>query len=71
MCFSLPGKISKIIDSQEAEVVQNKEKRKIKTALVNNLEAGDWVLINANMATRKITPSEAREINNMFNNIKS
>lgn len=63
MCLTYPVKISAVknglakIDGKDLE---------IKTALVPDAEAGDWVLINANLAIKKISPEEAEEIKNYY-----
>ena len=66
MCFSLPAKVIRVINSKSAEIIQNNKKRRIKTELLRDLKSNDWILINADMAVSKISANEAKAINNYF-----
>ena len=64
MCLTIPVQIKKI-NGQKARVSDG---RCINIALLDGLKAGDWVLVNADLAVDKITAQEAREINEIFAN---
>jgi hydrogenase assembly chaperone HypC/HupF len=66
MCFSLPAKVTKVIDKKTAEIIQHNQKRQIKTELLKDININDWILTNADMAVSKITEDEAKTINNYF-----
>jgi len=63
MCLTYPVKIVSIKNGLAKIRGRNLE---IKTALVPDAKAGDWVLVNANMALKKITKREAKEINKLY-----
>jgi len=62
MCLTKPQKIKKIND-QKAELENGQI---VSLNLIENLQPGDWILTNANLAISKITAEEAVEINNYF-----
>jgi hydrogenase maturation factor len=62
MCLTKPQKIKKI-NNQNAELENGQI---VSLNLIENPQAGDWILTNANLAISKITPAEAEEINNYF-----
>jgi hydrogenase maturation factor len=48
-------------------VVLRKEKElEVKTPFLSGLLPGDWVLVNANLALKKISEKEAEEIMNYY-----
>ncbi|MBU4421680.1 HypC/HybG/HupF family hydrogenase formation chaperone [Patescibacteria group bacterium] len=40
----------------------------VKISLIPDIRIGDWVLLHANLAIKKITQEEAEEINRLYNN---
>lgn len=63
MCLTHPVKIVEIKNGLAKISGKDLE---IKTALVPDAKAGDWVLVNANLAIKKISPEEAKEINQYY-----
>ena len=59
MCLTYPVKITSIKDGLAKIRGKSLE---IKTILVPDAEKGDWVLVNANLALKKIEEKEAKEI---------
>lgn len=64
MCLTHPVKIVEIKNGLAKIYGKDLE---IKTALVPDAKVGDWVLINANLAIKKITAKEAKEIRKLYN----
>jgi len=60
MCLTYPVRIIEIKNGLAKIEGKNLE---IKTALVPDAKKGDWVLVNTNLALKKITAKEAEEIN--------
>lgn len=58
MCLTLPAKVKKI-SNMTAELENG---RQVGIELVPNLKAGDWALVNANLAIKKVSRKEAEEI---------
>jgi len=58
MCLTSPQKIIKV-NGQIGELANG---RTINVALIKKPKAGDWVLTNADLALKKITAKEAKEI---------
>jgi len=64
MCLTLPARITSVsADGSSAEVDLAGRIRPVKLAFSPAAAAGEWVLVNADLAVAKITESEAREIN--------
>jgi hydrogenase maturation factor len=62
MCLTKPFKIEKIVDCQAYLT----DGRVVDISLIDGVEAGDWVLVNANLAISRVSIEEAKEINNYF-----
>lgn len=60
MCVGLPAKVEEIEDGM-AVVDATGARRKISVELINNLNPGDYVMIHAGIAIAKITAEEAKE----------
>ena len=60
MCLTYPVKIIEVKNGLAKIAGKDLE---IKTALVPDAKAGDWVLAHANLALKKVTRKEAEEIN--------
>ncbi len=58
MCLTAPVKIKKT-KGIEAETTNG---RKINTSIAGKVKVGDWVLANADLAIKKISAKEAKEI---------
>ena len=68
MCLAIPYKIKSI--KNKIAVVNYPEDSKDKTigtALVKNLKKGDYVLVQNNLAVRKVPAAEAQEIYKLLN----
>jgi len=62
MCLTLPFEIKKI-NGDRAELSDG---RSVNIAAIRNIEVGDFVLANADLAISKISKNEAEEINKYF-----
>ncbi|MFA6410978.1 MAG: HypC/HybG/HupF family hydrogenase formation chaperone [Candidatus Buchananbacteria bacterium] len=62
MCLTIPVQIKEIKD-QKAKLANGKM---VKLDLIKNPKPGDWLLVNADLALKKITAVEAKEIKNLF-----
>jgi len=62
MCQTRPVKI-KSIKGTKGELSDG---RKVNLALIKNPKAGDWVIVNADLALSKLTKKEALEILNLL-----
>lgn len=63
MCLTYPVKIIAVHNGLAKISGKDLE---IKTALVPDAAPGDWVLVNANLALKKISEKEAEDINNYY-----
>ncbi|MBU0707107.1 HypC/HybG/HupF family hydrogenase formation chaperone [Patescibacteria group bacterium] len=57
MCLTIPKKIISI-KNKKAKV----DTGTVDVSIIKNLKAGDWVLVNANLAVQKVSQSEAKKI---------
>ncbi|MBU1179972.1 HypC/HybG/HupF family hydrogenase formation chaperone [Patescibacteria group bacterium] len=62
MCITYPSQIKEIDNG----IAKNEKGMEIKTSLIPDLKTGDWVLVHANLAIKKITQEEAEEINEIL-----
>ncbi len=68
MCVGLPAKVKKVKDGM-ALIDATGALREVSAELIEDLEAGDYVMVHAGMAIAKITNddmSEAKELMNEF-----
>jgi len=68
MCITYPVKIVDIKDGS-AIVEKDSKNIEVKTSLVSDLSVGDWLLIHANLALKKITQKEAEEIKEYYQDL--
>ncbi len=59
MCLAVPMKISEIAGNNIAVVESDGAKTRISTALLGNVQVGDFVIIHAGYAIEKIDSEEA------------
>jgi len=69
MCLAIPGKITKKINSEQAEVLLGGIKKTIRLDLLPDVSKGDYVLIHAGYAISKINAKEADEVNRAWEEI--
>jgi len=65
MCLTLPAKIISF-NGKSAYILTNGKGQKVKIGFSKPIRAGDWILVNADLAVAKINSKEAKEINNYF-----
>ena len=68
MCVGLPAKVKKVKDGM-AIIDATGATREVSAELIEDLEAGDYVMVHAGMAIAKITNddiSEAKELMNEY-----
>jgi len=68
MCITFPVKIIEIGEGR-AIVERNDKNIEVKTSLVPDLNIGDWLLIHADLALKKITSEEAEEIKKYYQDL--
>ena len=66
MCVAIPYKILEVKDNSWAEIEIAGVRHKVSSALVPDVKAGDWVLVNLGTIITRIDESEAKEILNIF-----
>ncbi|QFT29013.1 HypC/HybG/HupF family hydrogenase formation chaperone [Roseibium porphyridii] len=59
MCLAIPAKVTELLDDAMAIVALEGIKKKISTALVEDLSVGDYVLVHVGYALHKVSPEEA------------
>lgn len=59
MCLAIPAKITELDGDDMAVVALEGIKKRISTALVEDLAVGDYVLVHVGYALHKISPDEA------------
>ncbi len=62
MCLAVPLEIKEVLDSERAVAIQGSAEMEINISLLENLEAGDFVIVHAGFAieTLDIPEAEAR-----------
>ena len=59
MCLAIPAKITELDGDDMAIVALEGVKKRISTALVEDLAVGDYVLVHVGYALHKVSPDEA------------
>jgi hydrogenase expression/formation protein HypC len=59
MCLALPAKVVSLEPDAEAIVDLGGVKKRISTALVEDLAIGEWVIVHVGYALTKMSPEEA------------
>ncbi|WP_306150309.1 MULTISPECIES: HypC/HybG/HupF family hydrogenase formation chaperone [unclassified Roseibium] len=59
MCLAIPAKITELDGDDMAVVALEGIKKRISTALVEDLAVGDYVLVHVGYALHKVSPDEA------------
>jgi len=63
MCLTLPAQIRSVNAENLSSLVDlSGEAREVRLGFSEIVLAGDWVLVNADLAVSKISPQEAEEI---------
>jgi len=66
MCVAIPYKILEVKENSLAEIEIAGVRHKVSSALVSDVKAGDWVLVNLGTIITRIDESEAKEILDIF-----
>lgn len=66
MCLAVPVKVEKLLDNQQALVDLGGVKTTISLALVDDVEAGDFVILHVGYALNKLDPVEAEATLKLF-----
>jgi len=66
MCVAIPYKILEVKENSLAEIEIAGVRHKVSSALVPDVKAGDWVLVNLGTIITRIDESEAKEILDIF-----
>ncbi len=69
MCVAIPYKVLEVKDESWAEIEIAGVRHKISLALVPEVNAGDWVLVNLGSVITRIDENEAKEIINLYKEI--
>ncbi|MEQ8825392.1 MAG: HypC/HybG/HupF family hydrogenase formation chaperone [Filomicrobium sp.] len=59
MCLAIPAKVVELADDDMATVALEGIKKKISTALLEDVTPGDYVLVHVGYALHKVSPEEA------------
>ena len=69
MCVAIPYKVLEVSDNERAQIEVGGTRQQVSLALVPEVEAGDWVLVNLGSVVAKIDEDEAKEIINLYREI--
>ncbi|WP_428643988.1 HypC/HybG/HupF family hydrogenase formation chaperone [Roseibium sp.] len=59
MCLAIPAQVTSLEEDDTAIVALEGIRKRISTALVEDLSAGDYVLVHVGYALHKVSPEEA------------
>jgi len=74
MCLGIPMRIARVWSEGElklAEVEAGGVRTEVDVSLLEDVRAGDYVIVHAGIAISKLDESEARELIKLFNEIAS
>ncbi len=66
MCLTIPKKVI-AVNEKGITVKEIRTKKIQEVGSIIKVKKNDWVLTQNNVIINKITPAQAREINNLFN----
>jgi len=69
MCVAIPYQVVEVKENSWAEIEIAGARHKVSLALVPEVNAGDWVLVNLGTVIAKIEEDEAKEIINLYKEI--
>ena len=69
MCVAIPYQVVEVKENSWAEIEIAGARHKVSLALVPEVNAGDWVLVNLGSVIAKIEENEAKEIINLYKEI--
>lgn len=69
MCVAIPYQVLEVKENSWAEIEIAGVRHKVSLALVPEVNAGDWVLVNLGTVIAKIEEDEAKEIINLYKEI--
>lgn len=67
MCLAIPYKIKSIQQMTATVSCPSCRDKKVGLQLIKNLRKGDYVLVQNNLAVRKVPPAEAQEVYKLLN----
>jgi hydrogenase maturation factor len=65
MCLTIPKKVISV-GKGSVKVCSDKSRKAEKVGTILKIKKGDWVLTQNNVIINKITPTQAREIHDLF-----
>ena len=68
MCIAIPGRVVEV-DYPYAVVDFKGTKRKIRVDLLDDVKAGDWVLVHVGFAIQKVDEEEAKKTVEMLEKV--
>ena len=67
ICLAIPVQIIEVLPGDEAIAEISGVKKTISTALVDDVQVGDYVILHVGYALQKIDPEEAKKTIELFN----
>jgi hydrogenase expression/formation protein HypC len=61
MCLAIPAQVIELVDIEQAVVDMGGVRKTISTALVDDLQIGDYVIVHVGYALNRLDPEEAAE----------
>ena len=61
MCLAIPAQVIELVDIEHAVVDIGGVRKTISTALVDDLQIGDYVIVHVGYALNRLDPEEAAE----------
>ncbi len=66
MCLAIPAQVVEVVDAEHAVVDTGGVRKLISTALVDDLQVGEYVILHVGYALNRIDPEEAAETLRLF-----
>ena len=61
MCLAIPAQVTELVDIEHAVVDMGGVRKLISTALVDDVQIGDYVIVHVGYALNRLDPEEAAE----------
>jgi hydrogenase expression/formation protein HypC len=69
MCLAVPVRVSALLDGQWVEIEVGGVRSRVSTALVDDVEVGDYLIVHAGFAITRLNVEEAEKTLALFDEI--
>ena len=69
MCLAVPARVVELLDGDDATIDVAGVRKRISLALVDGVQAGDYVIVHVGYALQRLDPDEAQRTLDLFREV--